>query len=59
MRPGTSELELHVRMCRQMRGRWFAARALIEELRAWLAPRVLSSGLLLLALLAGLSWLLP
>jgi hypothetical protein len=52
------ELELHARLCRQARGRWFAARAAAEELRAWFAPRVLSSTLLMLALLGGLSWLL-
>lgn len=52
------ELELHARLCRQARGRWFMARAAAEDLRAWFAPRVLSSTLLLLTLVAGLSWLL-
>lgn len=59
MTPRSTELELHARLCRQARGRWFAARSLAEELRAWFAPRVLSSSLLLMTLLAGLSWLLP
>lgn len=59
MSPRSAELELHASLCRQARGRWFATRAAAEALRAWFAPRVLSSTLLLLALLGGLSWLLP
>lgn len=59
MRTVDPELARHGRLCRLACGRWFALRSAVAVLRAWLAPRVLSSALLLALLLGGLRWLLP
>lgn len=58
MMPVDRELAQHGHLCRLARGRWFALRGAVETVREWLAPRVLSSALLLALLLGGLSWLL-
>lgn len=58
MTPVDRQLAQHGRLCRRARGRWFAVRGAAETLREWLAPRVLSSAMLLALLLGGLSWLL-
>lgn len=51
-------LARHGRLCRRACGRWSAVRSGAATLRRWLAPRVLSSALLLALLLGGLPWLL-
>jgi hypothetical protein len=53
----TPELVLHARLCQHARSRWHALLAGAEGLHGWLGPRVVSTWLLALVLLAGLSWL--
>lgn len=52
-----AELVLHARLCLMARGRWHALLAAAEDCHAWLGPRVVSTWLVALGLVAGLSWL--
>jgi hypothetical protein len=53
----SAELVLHARLCLMARGRWHALLAAGEDWHAWLGPRVVSTWLVALGLVAGLSWL--
>jgi hypothetical protein len=50
-------LVLHARLCFLARSRWHALLAGSEGLHSWFGPRVVTTWLLALALMAGLSWL--
>jgi hypothetical protein len=50
-------LVLHARLCLLARSRWHALLAGTEGLHSWFGPRVVTTWLLALVLVASLSWL--
>jgi len=47
-------LESHMSACRQSRGRFFSLRASLETLHALIAPRIVTTGVILVTLSLGL-----
>jgi hypothetical protein len=50
-------LRAHLEECARARGRWHAVRGGLQSAHGWLRPRLVSTVLALLILLAGVLWL--
>jgi len=50
-------LRAHLDDCTRARGRWHGVSGGLQSLHGWLRPRLVSTLLVLLALLAGVLWL--
>lgn len=53
----SAALRAHLGDCARARGRWHAVRGALQSMHGWLRPRLVSTVLVLLTLLAGVLWL--